>query len=324
MINGLLLINKPAGPTSHDMVVRLRRILRQRRIGHAGTLDPPASGLLVILLGRATRLLPFVADDKVYEGTIKLGIVTDTLDASGRVIDSSSCRVDVDKIREAAASFIGPIEQAPPMVSAVKVAGKPLYRLARRGMDIERPTRIVKVFSFNILKIWGDSDHPEIDFRVHCSKGTYIRVLAVDLGARLGCGAHLACLKRTRVGDFSLRDALEIEEVEELWLDGRLPIIPLRDALPRLAELVVDETGREDVANGRPVAASRIVGSTGLPAETGQYLKIASVHGELFCVAESLIDIGADVDFNRFSPEMLIAKPVAVFVQPASRLETRD
>lgn len=315
MLDGLLLIDKPKGPTSHDVVAQLRRILRQKRIGHTGTLDPAATGLLVILLGRATRLLPFLSDDKEYEGTIRLGITTDTLDAEGKVQESKACHADKELVREAAASFIGKIDQVPPMVSAVKVGGRPLHKLARENVVVERAARPIEIYNFDVLDV-RDSEFPEVDFRVCCSKGTYIRVLAADLGAKLGCGAHLSRLRRTGAGDFSLTDALELDTVDELAKSGRLEehIISMRDALPGLAELTVDGNGQNDVKQGRPILAARLLNVSD-PAKTDRPIKIVNGAGDLLCVAKALADIDPD-NLRNHEPDAKLAQPLAVFIQP--------
>lgn len=205
--DGAILIDKPAGPTSHDIVDGLRRHLQLRKVGHSGTLDPNATGLLIVLLGRGTKLSErLMAADKVYAGTIKLGETTNTYDADGEVIATAPVPpFTLEQLNATAATFVGDILQPPPMVSAAKVGGVPLYKLARRGVEVERKPRLIHVYRFEFLSY----DAPPLAaFEVACTKGTYVRSLAHDLGQKLGCGAHLATLRRTQVGRFHVRDAI--------------------------------------------------------------------------------------------------------------------
>jgi len=228
---GILLLHKPVGITSHDVVARLRRVLGLRRIGHAGTLDPLASGLLIMLVGRATRASQYFSSrDKVYEGAFRLGVTTDTQDADGQVLETREVPdLSEEELQAAMAALTGDQYQLPPMYSAKKVHGKPLYRMARQGLEVEREPRFIHVRGFELLA----RNLPEVSFRLECSKGTYVRTLAHDVGQRLGCGAHLARLCRTRSGDFDLSAALPLEAVEHMSLSevGR-HLIPLREAVP--------------------------------------------------------------------------------------------
>jgi tRNA pseudouridine55 synthase len=206
---GLLLVDKPAGITSHDAVARVRKALSVRKVGHAGTLDPMATGLLVIGVGRGTRLLRFLGDfPKLYEGTGILGVETTTLDADGDVVRESSLRVSERELRAAVAGFVGEIEQIPPAFSAVKVGGERLYRAAREGRAVEAPPRRVTVYAFTVRRF----DWPRFEFRVRCGGGTYVRSLVADVGTALGCGAHLAALRRTAIGPFDVSDARPPDE----------------------------------------------------------------------------------------------------------------
>jgi tRNA pseudouridine55 synthase len=210
-IEGLLCIDKPPGPTSHDIINVLRRLSGIRRIGHAGTLDPLASGLLLVCLGRATRLLEYlVGQPKTYLATIKLGQETSTYDAEGELVAERPVDVTAEQLSVALKSFRGPISQLAPIYSAVKVGGQPLYRRARRGENVERPKRKVTVHELDLLGRQG----PCLELRVHCSSGTYIRSLAHDLGQSLGCGAYLADLRRMSVGSFAVEDAIPLARVE--------------------------------------------------------------------------------------------------------------
>ena len=210
---GIILVDKPIGITSHDVVDHVRKKLKMRRIGHAGTLDPLASGLLVILVGKATKLFSkFVDFDKEYTGILKLGEITTTCDSQGEVIEKKDySAIDEEKLKEAFSHFEGEIDQVPPMVSALRVAGRRLYNLARKGIVVERKPRRINIFSLDIEKI----DLPFVEFRTHCSKGTYIRKLAEDIGQDLGCGAHITGINRLKVGPFSLDDAVGLQELDE-------------------------------------------------------------------------------------------------------------
>ena len=212
LVNGILNINKPKGLTSRQVVDRVRRIFGMPKAGHGGTLDPDATGVLLVCLGKATKLFEALqAGEKEYEGTLTLGITTDTMDASGKIIQTSEISsVTEEQIIAAFKQFEGEIEQIPPMFSAIKHKGRPLYKLARKGIKIERPPRIVTIHHLEILKI----QKPEVTFRVSCSKGTYIRVLASDIGTAIGCGAHLLSLTRTRSGIFTLSNAISLDEIE--------------------------------------------------------------------------------------------------------------
>lgn len=253
MISGLVVVDKPAGMTSHDVVARLRKIFGQRAVGHAGTLDPAATGVLLVGLGRATRLLRFLQETtKEYEGCVAFGATTDTLDAEGTVTATFDMHaLSVDAVVGAVADFVGDIDQVPPMVSAIKVGGKRLHELARAGEEVERPARRVHVARFEVTAFRG-GDHPEADVSVECSSGTYIRSLAADLGSVLGGGAHLARLRRTRVGSFTLGDAHSLSTIEANSLGCVLT--PL-EAMRALERVDVDDATARRVAHGNTFAA---------------------------------------------------------------------
>ncbi|HEY3915241.1 MAG TPA: tRNA pseudouridine(55) synthase TruB [Verrucomicrobiae bacterium] len=212
--DGALLVDKPAGPTSHDVVDAIRRAFRFEKVGHCGTLDPNATGLLIIVLGKGTKLSEkLMSDDKVYEGSIKFGESTDSYDANGELVASLPVfPMTVEELNEAAKSFTGDQMQMPPMVSAVKVKGVPLYKMARKGVEVERKPRLIHVYDFK----FSAYDEPIARFRVACTKGTYVRSLAHELGAKLGCGAHLATLRRTVSGKFDVKDAIPFEDALKL------------------------------------------------------------------------------------------------------------
>jgi len=249
-INGVLIIHKPEGPTSHDIVARVRRVL-QVRTGHTGTLDPMATGVLPILLGRATRLARFYLDsDKEYLATIRLGIETDTYDARGKIVRRSDPpRLDEQAVGRLLRDFLGEQEQLPPIYSAVRVGGKRLYEAARKNKSVERPVRRVVFYEMEMIEKTIDT----WKLRVKCSSGTYIRSLAHDIGEKLGCGAHLSALVRTRSGPFTLEQATPPEAIET---EGRSRIIPMEKMLVRFPsiELTPDEAAR--VVHGNPVACS--------------------------------------------------------------------
>jgi tRNA pseudouridine55 synthase len=209
--DGALLVDKPAGPTSHDVVDAVRRRFNLRKVGHCGTLDPGATGLLVLVLGRATRLSEkLMSDDKVYEGELKLGESTSSYDAAGDLTASLPVPpVTLDELNRLAESFVGDVMQLPPMVSAVKKDGVPLYKLARQGLEVERKERLIHIYSFRL----SSYAEPMGRFRVACTKGTYVRTLVHDLGQKLGCGAHLHALRRLASGRFDVAGALGLEQI---------------------------------------------------------------------------------------------------------------
>lgn len=207
--DGILLVDKPAGPTSHDVVDKIRRHFRFKKVGHGGTLDPAATGLLVIMLGRGTRLSArFMSSDKTYEGVMHLGISTDSQDADGQVVrEADPSGITREQLERELAACRGDMYQTPPMVSAVKIAGVPLYKLARKGEDVERKPRFIHVYEFRML----DFDLPRASFVLRCTKGTYVRTLCHDIGERLGVGAHLEKLRRTESGGFSVGQATPLD-----------------------------------------------------------------------------------------------------------------
>ena len=213
-LDGAILVDKPAGPTSHDVVDAIRRKFGIKKVGHCGTLDPNATGLLIIVLGRGTKLSErLMGDDKVYEGTIKFGEATDSYDCDGEITASLPVPLLIlEQLNEEAAKFIGDQMQMPPMVSAIKKNGVPLYKLARKGIEVEREARLVHIYNFRFT---GYAE-PLGQFRVACTKGTYIRSIAHDLGQKLGCGAHLTTLRRSASGKFDVADALPLDTILKL------------------------------------------------------------------------------------------------------------
>ncbi|MCI8462506.1 MAG: tRNA pseudouridine(55) synthase TruB [Lachnospiraceae bacterium] len=218
-MNGIIIVNKEAGFTSHDVVAKLRGICGQRKVGHTGTLDPAAVGVLPVCLGTGTRLCDMLADrDKEYVAELLLGVETDTQDTTGRVTAEHSVEITEEEIHRICRSFLGEYEQTPPMYSALKVNGKKLYELAREGKEVERRARPVQIYSLEVL----DCRLPVVTLRVSCSKGTYIRTLCADIGARAGCGGTMQSLKRTRVGQFVLEEALTLGQLQKLKDEGRI------------------------------------------------------------------------------------------------------
>jgi tRNA pseudouridine55 synthase len=209
-LDGALLIDKPAGPTSHDVVDAIRRQFGLKKVGHCGTLDPNATGLLIIVLGRGTKLSErLMSDDKVYAGSIKFGESTDSYDAAGQLVASLPVPpLTLDQLNAAAGELVGDVMQVPPMVSAVKKEGVPLYKLARKGVEVTREPRLIHIYNFR----FSEYQEPIGWFRIACTKGTYVRSLAHELGEKLGCGAHLATLRRVRSGSFDVAEAITFEE----------------------------------------------------------------------------------------------------------------
>jgi tRNA pseudouridine55 synthase len=233
-LDGILLIDKPRDHTSHDVVARIRGILKMKRIGHAGTLDPMATGLLIILVGKATRVSQYLISlDKEYEGTVELGKVTDTQDADGQMMETRPVPpLTTADVQTAINGFLGDQYQMPPMYSAIKIDGVPLYKSARKGEEVEREPRFIRVGSWELTRF----ALPQFDFRLRCTKGTYVRTLAHDLGQKLGCGAHLAALRRTATDKFNVSQAITIDQLQSLGpteIEKRL--IAPRDAVPSFA-----------------------------------------------------------------------------------------
>lgn len=258
MRNGVLNVYKEAGFTSHDVVAKLRGICGQKKIGHTGTLDPDAVGVLPVCLGNATKLCDLLAGEtKEYEAVLLLGKTTDTQDLSGTVLAEQEVTVDEREAEEAVLSFLGAYEQIPPMYSALKVNGKKLYELARAGKEVERRPRPVQIFSLRILK----TELPEITFRVECSKGTYIRTLCHDIGERLGCGGAMKSLKRTRVGVFGAEEARTLAELEQLAKENRLEeaLIPVETLFSRCPRLMVKPEFERLVKNGNELHPDQVV-----------------------------------------------------------------
>ena len=255
-MEGIIPLYKPKGMTSHDCVFKLRKILKMKRIGHTGTLDPDVTGVLPICIGKATKVAEYITDaGKTYEGEVTLGFSTTTEDASGEVVETRKVDRVISKseIIEMLHTFTGTIRQTPPMFSAVKVNGKRLYEYARQGIEIERPTRLVTIYSIELLDdILNNGETTSFRFRVACSKGTYIRTLAVMIGEALGFPAHMSELSRIKSATFSLSDCFTFEEIETRMLDGSVTDIlyPIETALSHLPKYVINDKITEKVKNG--------------------------------------------------------------------------
>ncbi|QFJ55691.1 tRNA pseudouridine(55) synthase TruB [Pseudobutyrivibrio xylanivorans] len=241
MNSGIINVYKEAGFTSFDVVAKLRGILKIKKIGHTGTLDPDATGVLPVCVGKATKLCDMLTDkDKVYECVMLLGVETDTYDMSGRILERKSVTSTEVEVEGAINSFVGDIMQVPPMYSALKVNGKKLYELAREGKEVERKARPVTIFSIDIL----DMSLPEVSIRIHCSKGTYIRSLCHDIGQLLGCGCAMKSLVRTRVSQFDISDAKTLDEIEKIAKNGNIDgiMISIADVFEGLGTVFVIPT----------------------------------------------------------------------------------
>ncbi len=255
MVNGLVVVDKPAGFTSHDIVAKLRKAYGQRRVGHAGTLDPGATGVLLVGLGRVTRLMRFLQEtSKEYRADVRFGVATSTLDAAGEVLDRQEMELTREQIETAAVRFVGDIEQVPPMVSAIKVGGRRLHDLARRGVEVERAPRPVHIEQIDV-EAFEPGPFPLATIRVECGSGTYIRTLAADLGAALGGCAHIETLRRLRVGSFGLSESHTLDAVEA---DPSAAMVSPREAMRDLEALKVDAECARGIQHGMTFASGAL------------------------------------------------------------------
>jgi tRNA pseudouridine55 synthase len=298
-MNGILIFDKPAGITSHDVVANVRRALKQKKVGHTGTLDPFATGVLPVALGEATKIIPYLDESiKEYRAVMQLGVSTDTQDYTGKILQQKdSAHITKDLIQEAIRSFVGTISQVPPMFSAVKQGGVPLYKKARLGEEVERAPRQIVIHSFSL----DDFQMPLVTFTVRCSRGTYVRTLANDLGATLGCGAHLVELRRTRSGIFSIESAILLDTLQQKFADGSLSdhlISPL-SALSHLPTLTLTEEGAKKVGFGRAPSTGDI--------ET--YPTDGILGGQTVCLVrdDKLLAIGSGNDATMTNQEKTIS-----------------
>jgi tRNA pseudouridine55 synthase len=297
-ISGIFNIDKPAGPTSFQVVSLVRRLSGVRRVGHAGTLDPSATGVLVVCLGQATRLVEYMMEaTKVYRGEVRLGITTDTLDATGTPVSQADpSNIDRRQVEEALTAFVGEIDQVPPMFSALKYNGEPLYRYARAQRQVERQARRVTIHRLQLLAFRP----PLATIEVECGKGTYIRALAHDLGQQLGCGAHLAALARLRVGPFTLDDACSLPQLEAAFQEGRWQSLlhPPDAALPSLPAVTLSEPQERAVRFGQCLAADSLEPAQAV--ENDQLCRAYSPRGQLTAIL-------------RYDAAALLWRPVKVF-----------
>lgn len=261
-MNGVINVYKEKGYTSHDVVARLRGILKQKKIGHTGTLDPEAEGVLPVCLGSGTKLCDMLTDKrKEYIAELVFGVTTDTQDMTGMILSEKEVDITQEEAERAIQSFLGEYDQLPPMYSACKVNGKRLYELAREGKEVERKPRRVTIYELEILSL----KLPEVKFRVLCSKGTYIRTLCHDIGSKLGCGGTMKSLLRTQVERFSLEEAKKLSEIEALAKAGRVSdiVISVEEMFSQLPAVTVKEPYTKAVQNGNPLFLRQIIGKTG-------------------------------------------------------------
>src|SRR4051794_4505854 len=279
MRDGLVVVDKAAGWTSHDVVAKLRGIYGQKRVGHAGTLDPDATGVLLVGLGRVTRLLRYLQETgKEYRGRVVFGVATDTLDAAGAVLERAEMAFTRAELDAAARTFVGDIEQVPPMVSALKVGGRRLYELARAGEEVERAARPVHIGELDVEELEPGA-YPEATIRVACSSGTYIRTLAADLGTALGGCAHLGSLRRLRVGSFSLAESRPLDQIEaDPAAAVMTPALAMRDLEP----VRVDGETAQAITHGATFSARTLVGESDAEGP----FAVTDASGELLAVYE--------------------------------------
>jgi len=276
-LNGVMVIDKPAGWTSHDVVSRMRGLLRERSIGHLGTLDPMATGVLPLVIGKMTRISQFYEDsEKEYDGTIRFGFATDTYDADGDSVgEAQSVQVKLEEVRRLAGGFVGKLQQMPPAFSAKKIKGVPAYKLARKKQEVELQAVEVEVLDFAITGAEGDC----CGFRCRVSSGTYVRSLAHEMGQQLGCGAHLASLRRTRVAEFGLEEAHSLDEVGSAASNGSVESIMfhLRRVLPGIPSVTADDETLGKIRHGRAVNLAEFTGA--------KLVKVFAGQSDLVCLA---------------------------------------
>ena len=299
MYNGIINIYKEKGYTSHDVIAKMRGILKMKKIGHTGTLDPDATGVLPVCMGKGTKLVDLITDrDKTYEAVIKLGITTDTQDITGAVLKTSEVTVEFEQIEKVIISYIGEYLQLPPMYSAIKVDGKKLYELARQGIEIERELRKVTIKDIRILG-YSKEEH-EVTIVVDCGKGTYIRTLIHDIGETLGCGATMKSLIRTAVGNFKIEEALKLSELESLVREERVSdyIVPVDSMFPTYDKINVDRDYHKLIYNGNAFAKEHTIQQA---TEVSEYVKVYDAEDEF-------------IGIYRYDVDALLFKPVKMFL----------
>ena len=294
-MDGIINVYKEKGYTSHDVVAKLRGILHQKKIGHTGTLDPDATGVLPVCLGRATKVCELLTDKKkTYLAVVRLGVQTDTQDLTGTIVEEKEVQVAGEQIRQTAASFLGEYEQIPPMYSAVKVNGKRLYELARQGKEVERKARKVHIYTCDIREI--NLANNEFSMEVTCSKGTYIRTLCQDIGEKLGCGAAMASLVRLRVDRFKLEDALTLERIESLQKENALTpfILPVDQLFDAYDKIVVGDKAVSYLQNGNKINGKYCKGN--IPVEDGKRVRMYDTKDRFYAIYR--FDAGQNVLVN--------------------------
>ncbi len=285
-MNGFLVVDKPPFITSHDVVDRVRRFFKEKKVGHTGTLDPMATGVLVLALGKATRLSRFLKlEPKTYLAEITFGIETDTLDSTGKVVCEKKVSLNEEEVEEGLNRFLGRVMQIPPMTSAIKKNGVPLYVLARKGLEVERTPREVFFYRLELLKL-ELGDNPKATIRVESSKGAYIRVLAADLGKALGTVAHLSGLRRLSCGSFSLEQAHTLKELKALRDEGRLEevLIPLNEGLSHCPKVILKNSFTYKVKRGQPPNLA-MISKKPFNLKNGVVVRLVESSGELLAVA---------------------------------------
>lgn len=293
MYNGIINVYKEAGFTSHDVVAKLRGILRQKKIGHTGTLDPDAVGVLPVCLGNGTKLCDLLTDkSKEYRAVLLLGIKTDTQDFSGKILEEKEVNVTERQTEEIIRTFVGEYDQIPPMYSALKIDGKKLYQLAREGKEIERKARRVQIHKIEIEQL----ALPEVTMRIECSKGTYIRTLCHDIGGLLGCGGVMKTLERTRVGEFRIEEALRLCDIERLAGEERLEtrILPTADIFKEYQAIIVSNKFRKLIDNGNAFYANMTVEKRSVKQK--EQVRVYNEEGRFYGIYEFI------EDENRFKP----------------------
>ena len=289
-MTGILLVDKPEGFTSHDVIAKLRGVLRERRLGHAGTLDPMATGLLVVFAGRATRAVQFAeSQSKRYLAEMRTGIVTDTQDITGNVLETTEMEISEKILCKLLPEFTGTLLQTPPMYSAVKQNGKKLYELARKGIEVERKSREITIHS---LEYQGHTEN-HFQLSIDCSKGTYIRTLCHDIGARLGCGATLSSLRRTNSGDFSVENAHTLEEIIEFAQQGRAQelCLPVDSLFSEHAHVAINGKQKEKCLCGNSFPIDKPDGVYRVYDENGVFLMLAEAREGLMYTIKSFFEI---------------------------------
>ncbi|MEO0811369.1 MAG: tRNA pseudouridine(55) synthase TruB [Myxococcota bacterium] len=306
-MDGILVVDKPIGPTSHDVVSAVRRAIRQKKVGHTGTLDPNATGVLPLVIGQATKIARFFSGgDKGYDAVVRLGVTTTTLDAVGDVVEEKPVTVTEEQVREAVESFQGEIEQLPPMYSAKKVDGKRLYELARKGVEVEREPKKVRIDKIEVLSY----EAPDIHLVVHCSSGTYVRVIAEDIGAKLGCGGHLLSLRRTFVGPFDLEQCVALDALEDDPSLAGAQLVNMADALSHLPTVSLPKDLAKMVSSGYQLTVGDLHALDLPEFSKGELVTLLHDDGHLLAVANAEVGEG---DLGAFRRDQRAIKTERVF-----------